>query len=102
MTDQDRTARTAAAVAQVIEEVGWLDARALQPTPELILNSREDQTIRYTVAVAIALEELGRLKASESLPAPERLLRRLEARAGDFHLMAGVVAAYMRTHGGGA
>ena len=49
------------------------------------------------VAVALALEELDRLKAMECLPCPAVLLARLQARNNDFHLLTGVVAAYLRS-----
>jgi hypothetical protein len=48
------------------------------------------------VAVALVLEELDRLRATETLPTPALLLERLEGRAQDFNLVAGIVAAYLR------
>ena len=56
-------------------------------------------TICPAVAVALCIEELDRLRALEQLPTPELLLERLEARGVDFHLLTGVVCAYLKTQG---
>ena len=55
-----------------------------------------DSRVCPAVAVALALEELDRLRATEQLPTPEALQDRLRARAGDFHLVAGVALAFFR------
>jgi len=55
--------------------------------------------VAQTVAAALALEELGHLRALECLPTPEALLDRLQARAADFDLLAGVASAYLNERG---
>lgn len=56
-----------------------------------------ESSICPAVAVGLALEELDRLKALEVLPTTEALLEALQARTGDFHLVAGIVLAFLRT-----
>jgi len=51
------------------------------------------------VAVALALQELDRMKAMECLPEPVALLERLHARTGEFDLLVGVCAAYLKAQG---
>lgn len=52
-----------------------------------------------SVAVALALQELDNLKAVECLPDPVTLMQRLQARSGDFDLLAGVAGAYLNERG---
>lgn len=58
-----------------------------------------DSQVCPAVAVAIVLEELDRLRALQVLPTPEALLERVQARAADFHLVAGIALAYLRAQG---
>ena len=53
-------------------------------------------SICSAVAVALCLSELDRMKAIECLPEPEALLERLHARTGEFNLLTGVCAAYLK------
>lgn len=57
------------------------------------------ESVAATVAAVLALQELDRMRAMECLPSPEALLDRLQARATDFHLLAGVVLAYLKCQG---